>query len=55
MNEKLGTGGKGQISGKNSFVNRTIRLFKRLPAEILGALLCKQMLLKRGLGKGLMW
>jgi len=27
--------------GKNSFVNRTIRLWNRLPAEILGTLLCK--------------
>ena len=27
--------------GKNSFVNRTIRLWNRLPAEILGTLSCK--------------
>jgi hypothetical protein len=27
--------------GKYSFVNRTIRLWNRLPAEILGALPCK--------------
>jgi hypothetical protein len=27
--------------GKYSFVNRTIRLWNRLPAEILGTLLCK--------------
>jgi hypothetical protein len=27
--------------GKYSFVNRTIRLWNRLPAEILGTLPCK--------------
>ena len=36
--------------GKYSFVNRTIRLWNRLPAELLGALPVNQMLLERGLG-----
>ena len=40
---------------KYSFVNRTIRLWNRLPAEILGTLPVNQMLLERGLGKWLMW
>ena len=29
------------VDGKFSFVNRTIRLWNRLPAEILGTLPCK--------------
>jgi len=37
--------------GKYSFVNRTIRLWNRLPAEILGTLPVNQVLLERKLGK----
>jgi hypothetical protein len=33
--------------GKYSFVNRTIRLWNRLPAEILGTLRCKQSALRK--------
>jgi hypothetical protein len=41
MTEKSETEGKGRIYGKYSFVNKTIRLWNRLPEEILGTLPCK--------------
>jgi hypothetical protein len=37
--------------GKYSFVNRTNRLWNRLPAEILGTSPVNQVLLERGLGE----
>jgi len=37
--------------GKYSFVNRTIRLWNRLPAEILGTLSCKPNDFIEGVGK----
>jgi hypothetical protein len=38
---KLGAESEGQISEKYSFVNRTIQLWNKLPADALGTLSCK--------------
>jgi hypothetical protein len=38
---KLGAESKILISGKYSFVNRTIQLWNQLPADALGTLSCR--------------
>jgi hypothetical protein len=46
MNGKSGTGGTERISEKKTFVNRTIRIWNRLPAETLRSHSVNQMLLE---------
>jgi len=39
------------VIGKYSFVNRTIQHWNRLPAEVLGTLPCKPIILKKRVRK----
>jgi hypothetical protein len=56
---KLGTGSKEQISGKYSFVNRTIKNWNQLPAEVLGTFPCKPKIFRNRVRKtiinGMKW
>jgi hypothetical protein len=45
---------QGTDIGKYSFVNRTIKLWKQVPAEVLSAFLCKPHVSRRRVRKVLM-
>jgi len=51
MTGKLGTGGRGVISGNIPFLSRTIQLWNKLPMNDSGTSSSKRAPLGRGLGK----
>jgi hypothetical protein len=51
MAGKLGTGGRGGISGNIPFLSRLIQLWNKLPMNDLGTFPSNRAPLERGLGK----